>query len=101
MKKHVLFIHGGGDNGYKEDAKLATSLQTLLGAAYHVQYPQMPSDESLPDFGWLQKIENEFTDINNNQVILVGHSQALLKNIFLTTQELIALSRLYMCRHNQ
>jgi predicted alpha/beta hydrolase family esterase len=73
MKKHVLFIHGGGNNGYKEDAKLVASLQTLLGVTYHIQYPQMPSDESLPDFGWLHKIENEYADIKD-EVILVGHS---------------------------
>lgn len=73
MKKHVLFIHGGGYDGYKEDEKLVTSLQTLLGDTYHVEYPRMPSDESLPDFGWLQKIENEYADIKN-QAILVGHS---------------------------
>ncbi|MBO9205480.1 MULTISPECIES: alpha/beta fold hydrolase [Niastella] len=73
MEKHILFIQGGGDDGYKEDEKLVTSLRTLLEASYQVQYPRMPSDESLPDFGWLHKIENEITAIKG-QTILVGHS---------------------------
>jgi uncharacterized protein len=73
MKKHILFIHGGGEDGYKEDNRLATSLQILLGTDYDIQYPQMPSDESLPDFGWLKTIKDELSAINN-EVILVGHS---------------------------
>ena len=68
--KHVLFIHGGGDGGFEADSRLSSSLQKTLGDGYQVHYPQMPSDESQPDFGWLQKIGNEIAD----NVILVGHS---------------------------
>lgn len=73
MKKQVLFIHGGGDDGYNTDAAMAASLKAALGNDYEVSYPQMLDDESAPDLGWLQQIG---TAINNIQgeVILVGHS---------------------------
>jgi uncharacterized protein len=73
MKKQVLFIHGGGVGGFEEDQKLATSLQKVLGAAYHVHYPRMPSDKTKPDFGWLQKIGSE-VGASDGDLILVGHS---------------------------
>jgi predicted alpha/beta hydrolase family esterase len=73
VNKHVLFVQGGGDGGFEEDARLASSLQTELGDTYKVLYPEMPSDDSLPDFGWLQQIRNEITAIKG-EVILVGHS---------------------------
>lgn len=73
MNKHVLFIQGGGDGGYEADTRLVTSLQTLLGATYVLNYPRMSSDEALPDFGWLQQIGNQITVIDF-EVILVGHS---------------------------
>lgn len=73
MNQQVLFIQGGGENGYEEDTSLVASLQTALGATYQVHYPCMPSDEALPDFGWLQQIHQEMVLIPN-QIILVGHS---------------------------
>lgn len=73
MNKNVLFIQGGGDRGYEEDAKLVASLRMLLGATYDMHYPRMQSDEALPDFGWMQQIGNEITVIVGD-VILVGHS---------------------------
>ncbi len=73
MNRQVLFIHGGGGGGFEEDTGMVTSLRTALGKAYEVHYPQMPSDESRSDFGWLQKIEDEITAINGD-VILAGHS---------------------------
>ena len=30
MKKHVLFIHGGGEGAYEEDKKMAASLLVLV-----------------------------------------------------------------------
>jgi predicted alpha/beta hydrolase family esterase len=71
-KKQVLFIHGGGDDGYAADAKLSASLQEALGAAYNVRYPKMP-DEDTPDFGWGRQIGEEISAINE-EVVLVGHS---------------------------
>jgi uncharacterized protein len=67
-----LFIHGGGDTGYEDDAKLAASLQQSLGTAYHVRYPQMPG-EPAPDFGWGHKIGREIAAIEED-ALLVGHS---------------------------
>ncbi|QMU29667.1 alpha/beta hydrolase [Adhaeribacter radiodurans] len=73
MKQQVLFIQGGGDEGYEEDALLVVSLQTALGATYQVHYPRMPSNKALPDFGWLQQIHQEIM-LLPNQIILVAHS---------------------------
>ena len=33
MKKQILFIQGGGDNGYQADKPLVTSLQKEIGNA--------------------------------------------------------------------
>ncbi len=33
MKKHVLFIHGGGEGAYAEDRKMVASLRDELGDA--------------------------------------------------------------------
>ena len=73
MKKHVLFIQGGGNGGYEADAKLADSLKAALGNGYEVIYPQLQSDESVSDFGWPGQIGKEINDITGD-VILVGHS---------------------------
>ena len=70
---NVLFIHGGGENGYEVDAKLASTLLQELGEAYNVYYPQMQIDENLPDFGWLAQITKEISLIKD-EVILAGHS---------------------------
>ncbi|HEX8033136.1 MAG TPA: alpha/beta hydrolase [Ktedonobacterales bacterium] len=72
-KQQILFIQGGGNGGYEADAKLATSLQAVLGAAYEVRYPRMRTDEALPDFGWGQQIDEEMAAVEG-EVILVGHS---------------------------
>jgi predicted alpha/beta hydrolase family esterase len=71
-RKQVLFIHGGGENGYEADAALAASLRRELGPDYEVRYPQMP-DEPSPDFGWGQKIDEEIAAIEG-ELFLVGHS---------------------------
>lgn len=71
-KKPVLFVHGGGEDGYAADAKLAASLREALGPAYTVHYPHMPND-SAPDFGWGRQIGREISEIKG-EVILVGHS---------------------------
>ena len=73
MKKNILFIHGGGDDGFGEDKPMMLSLQKALGADFNINYPKMPSDESLPDFGWLRCIENEISKIDG-EIILIGHS---------------------------
>jgi predicted alpha/beta hydrolase family esterase len=73
MRKDVLFLQGGGENGYEVDAKLATSLQQALGEFYHVHYPPMQTNEAESDFGWPEQIGKEVSNANND-VILVGHS---------------------------
>lgn len=73
MKKQVLFIHGGGDDGYGEDAKLAASLQQALGDDYKVIFPKMPSIDDSPDFGWLKQIADEISQLKND-AIWMGHS---------------------------
>lgn len=72
MTKEVVFIHGGGDDGYGADAAMAASLQHELGPDYHVRYPRMP-DEQAPDFGWGRKIAGEIAAAEGD-VLLVGHS---------------------------
>jgi hypothetical protein len=59
MNNCVLFIQGGGDEGYEADKKLVASLRAALGESYDVRYPQIHPDETLPDFGWLRPIGNE------------------------------------------
>ena len=73
MKKQVLFIQGAGEGAYKEDAKLAASLQDALGAEYHVIYPKMPDEENPEDEAWMTQITEELTSLDS-KVILVGHS---------------------------
>lgn len=73
MRKQVLFIQGGGNDGYKADAKLVASLQIALGKEYEICYPRMQTDEVLPDFGWLKQIGNEIGKLSGD-AILVAHS---------------------------
>ena len=74
MKKHVLFIHGGGGEGaYEEDGILVASLQFALGAAYEVRYPKMPLEESATYADWKAQIARELSAVDDH-VMLVAHS---------------------------
>nr|WP_294923333.1 alpha/beta hydrolase [uncultured Flavobacterium sp.] len=73
MKKQILFIQGGGDNGYEADKSLVASLEKEIGPDYDIQYPELESDESLPDFGWVQEIHKEIAGMKSD-FFLVGHS---------------------------
>ncbi|RYF63966.1 MAG: hypothetical protein EOO39_27570 [Cytophagaceae bacterium] len=73
MRKQVLFIQGGGEDGYEADAKLVAFLQNALGLDFELIYPRMQTDETAPAFGWLQQIENEIGQLNDDS-ILVAHS---------------------------
>ena len=73
MKQQILFIQGGGDNGYEADKSLVASLQKEIGHDYNFQYPELNSDESLPDFGWIQEICKEVAGMKRD-FFLVGHS---------------------------
>ncbi len=71
--KNVLFIQGGGEGAYDEDAKLADSLQTALGPEYQVLYPRMPNEDSPEDQAWMLQISKELASLDGN-LLLVGHS---------------------------
>ncbi len=71
--KHVLFIQGGGDNGYEADEALVAFLKENLGKEYQVDYPKIQSDETSPDFGWTKQIGENIYRMNHD-FILVGHS---------------------------
>ena len=73
MGKRIIFIQGGGEGGYTADTGLVASLRAALGETYEVRYPQMHTDETLPDFGWPGQIGKEISGVNG-EVILVGHS---------------------------
>ncbi|MGN6162976.1 MAG: alpha/beta hydrolase [Flavisolibacter sp.] len=71
--KQVLFIQGGGDDGYEADKALVLSLKNNLGKRYQVDYPEIQSDETFSDFGWTKQIGEAIYRINHD-FILVGHS---------------------------
>jgi len=73
MKKQVLFIQGGGDDGYKADANLVTSLQKMLGSNYKLNYPRLQTDNTVTDFGWPKQIGQEIGKLRDKG-ILVAHS---------------------------
>jgi predicted alpha/beta hydrolase family esterase len=73
MRTHVLFIHGAGEGAYKEDKKLAESLQQLLGSSYEVHYPQMENENDAPYDIWVNQIKEELATMSD-AVVLVGHS---------------------------
>jgi uncharacterized protein len=73
MNKHILFIQGGGEGGYEADKDLVASLQTALGKGYEINYPEIKSDETAPDFGWTQQVGKQISEFKG-AIILVGHS---------------------------
>lgn len=73
MNRHIVFIQGGGDDGYNADKPLITALQEALGKLYTIRYPELQSDESAPDFGWLEQIGRHITEAADG-VILAAHS---------------------------
>jgi len=73
VKRHVLFIHGGGERVREADKKLAASLRDALGATYDVRYPEMP-DADRPEYEiWKGQIAKERAALDG-RVIFVGHS---------------------------
>lgn len=73
MKKQVLFIQGGGDDGYQADQLIVQALQVALGDAYEVLYPELTSDDQRTDFGWPRQI-GELISQQSDGLILAGHS---------------------------
>jgi predicted alpha/beta hydrolase family esterase len=74
MKKHVLFIQGGGAGVHDEwDNRLVDSLRRELGAGYDVRYPRMP-EEAEPSYArWKAALAEEIAGLDDG-AILVGHS---------------------------
>jgi uncharacterized protein len=73
VKKQVLFVHGGGEEAYEEDRRLAENLRDVLGAAYNVRCPRMPDADS-PEYGaWRDRISEELAALDG-ETFLVGHS---------------------------
>lgn len=69
----VLFIQGGGNGAYAEDAPLADSLRRALGADYDVRFPRMPDEDDPNVASWKQKIASELVRLPGD-VVLVAHS---------------------------
>lgn len=73
MAKQVLFVQGGAEGAYKDDARLAESLRSNLGPNYQVRYPAMPN-EADPDYqSWKRSILRGVQEMGEG-AILVGHS---------------------------
>jgi uncharacterized protein len=73
MKAQLLFIQGGGAGAYKEDRKLAVSLQAALATDYRVLHPKMPK-EAAPEYKlWKAEIARQLGKIRGAR-LLVGHS---------------------------
>lgn len=68
----VLFIQGGGQGAYHEDAPLADSLKRALGPEYDVRYPQMPGEDDPNVESWKRKISSELSR-TRGKVVLVAH----------------------------
>src|ERR1700761_2551191 len=73
MKKQVLFIQGGGNNGYEADKKLVAALEEELGTDYKISYPEIHGDENAADFGWTKQLE-KLLDKHSDAGIVVAHS---------------------------
>ena len=69
---HILFVHGGGEDGYGTDSKLADSLREHLGEKYEVTFPRMPAPDSDSADVWPKKIREAITA--RSPSFLVGHS---------------------------
>lgn len=68
----ILFIHGGGDDGYGADSKLADSLRKNLGEGFVVAFPHMPEPGWDSTEVWPMKIHEAVAV--HHPTFLVGHS---------------------------
>jgi predicted alpha/beta hydrolase family esterase len=68
----IVFIHGGGDDGYGADSKLADSLQKNLGNSFKVTFPRMPEPDRRATKVWPKTIHE--TVEKHQPTFMVGHS---------------------------
>jgi predicted alpha/beta hydrolase family esterase len=73
MTVNVLFIQGAGEGAYAEDALLADSLKTALGAGFDVQFPEMIDEDDAQLDVWSRQIDEALASVDGD-VIAVGHS---------------------------
>ena len=59
LKRHVLFVHGGGEGAHEEDRKMAANLRDVLGASYDVRCPKMPNEDRPEYEAWKNRISEE------------------------------------------
>ena len=69
----ILFLQGGGDDGYQADAALANSLQRELGREYNINYPEIQSNNDKADYGWPSAIGDLIKEFED-PLIIVAHS---------------------------
>jgi predicted alpha/beta hydrolase family esterase len=69
----ILFIQGGGHDGYQVDKQLVSSLQKALKKEYTIHYPEIASDPFSPAYGWVEQIEAHISAMKS-PFILLGHS---------------------------
>jgi uncharacterized protein len=74
MNYHILFLQGGaGGEDHDADSKIVHSLQKHLGNSYTIDYPLLPNEESLPDFGRMKQIDDAISSIEGD-IVVVAHS---------------------------
>jgi predicted alpha/beta hydrolase family esterase len=88
MKKQILFLQGGGEDGYEADQQMVASLQHALGNSYDILYPRLPSNEELPDFGWIEKIREEINQLDDGAMIVAHSLGASMLLKYLSEQQL-------------
>jgi len=71
-KTRILFIHGGGNDGYGDDSKLADSLRHNLDKTFEVIFPHMPTPDFDSTDSWTKKIHEYIATYQ--PTILAGHS---------------------------
>ncbi|WP_276485527.1 alpha/beta fold hydrolase [Paraflavitalea pollutisoli] len=89
MQQQVLFIQGGGDDGFHADQPMVRALQAALGTDYEIVYPELKSDDQRSDFGWPRQI-GQLIDQHPDGLILAGHSlgaSLILKYLSETTPQ--------------
>jgi predicted alpha/beta hydrolase family esterase len=75
MTKDVIFIHSAGPQGHHEGSDyLVKYLIDALGPDYRVWIPEMPDPENPHYTSWKSKLKRELASIEDDDLILVGHS---------------------------